>query len=40
MKRYITLALAMLLLAVVSPAIAKAQVKAVQMKIDGYLCGF
>jgi len=40
MKRHITFAVASLLLLFGGSAIATAQVKTVQMKIDGYLCGF
>lgn len=40
MKRSITTVVAILLLLAASASASLAQVKKVQMKIDGYLCGF
>jgi hypothetical protein len=40
MKHYVTVALAVLLWVAAGSADGLAQVKAVRMKIDGYLCGF
>ncbi len=40
MKHYITVALTVLLGVAVGSTDGLAQVKAVQMTIDGYLCGF
>jgi hypothetical protein len=39
MKRLAKLALSATLLSIVSASIGLAQVKRVEMKIDGYLCG-
>jgi hypothetical protein len=39
MKRLATLALSAVLLSLISAATGLAQVKRVEMKIDGYLCG-
>ena len=39
MKRFATTALGAALLLIVSAATGLAQVKRVEMKIDGYLCG-
>ena len=39
MKRLATAALSAILLLLVSAATGRAQVKRVEMKIDGYLCG-
>jgi len=39
MKRIATLALSAALLSIISVATGVAQVKRVEMKIDGYLCG-
>jgi hypothetical protein len=39
MKRFATLAFSALLLSIISAATGVAQVKRVEMKIDGYLCG-
>jgi hypothetical protein len=39
MKRLATSALSAILLSIVSASIGLAQVKRVEMKIDGYLCG-
>jgi len=39
MKRLTTLALSAILLSIVSAVVGLAQVKRVEMKIDGYLCG-
>jgi hypothetical protein len=39
MKRLTTAALSAILLSLVSAGVGLAQVKRVEMKIDGYLCG-
>ncbi len=39
MKRLTTMALSAILLLLVSASVGLAQVKRVEMKIDGYLCG-
>jgi len=39
MKRLATLALSAILLSIISAGTGLAQVKRVEMKIDGYLCG-
>jgi hypothetical protein len=39
MKRFATLALSAFLLSIISVANGLAQVKRIEMKIDGYLCG-
>jgi hypothetical protein len=39
MKKIATLALSAVLMSIVSVATGLAQVKRVEMKIDGYLCG-
>jgi hypothetical protein len=39
MKRLATVALGAILLSLISAGISFAQVKRVEMKIDGYLCG-
>jgi hypothetical protein len=39
MKKFTTLALSAVLLSIISVATGMAQVKRVEMKIDGYLCG-
>jgi len=39
MKRFATLALSAILLSLIGVTTGMAQVKRVEMKIDGYLCG-